>query len=187
MSVSKFLLVMLEAAAGGLVIFIAFISVFLWHAIPNTPNFELLDYHTWYYFTAQPDQGVWAISTALYALFACLLFLILTLIAMGVILVRVSRREQDEKRRQYALLKREIADKQNLILAQIQQLNAAEMREQTAAAKDNAIACAYQQLELALSKANSVDEINAALKMTVQLLNHLSNDPNTNPITANEA
>ena len=61
------------------------------------------------------------------------------------------------------------------------------MRDQTAAAKDNAIACAYQQLELALSKANSVDEINAALKMTVQLLNHLSNDANANPITANEA
>ena len=187
MSVSQFLLVMLGAAAGGLVIFIAFICVYLWHAIPNTPNFELLDYHTWYYFTSQPDQGIWAISTALYALFACLLFLILTLVVMGVVLVRVSRREQEDKRRQYDLLKREIADKQNLILAQIQQLNAAEMRDQTAAAKDNAIACAYQQLELALSKANSVDEINAALKMTVQLLNHLSNDANANPITANEA
>ena len=32
MSVSKFLLVMLGAAAGGLVIFIAFICVYLWHA-----------------------------------------------------------------------------------------------------------------------------------------------------------
>lgn len=186
MSVSTYLLTLLGAAAGGLVTFIASIIVYLWQEIPNTPKFKIFDYRTWYYFTPEPDQSVWAISHALYVFFLCFFLLILVLTAMAVILSCVGVRNINNKRFQDAVAIQEIENKQNLILAQIQQLNAAEMRDQTAAAKDNAIACASNQLEMALSKANSVDEINEALKVTVQLLNHLSNDSNANRINTDE-
>lgn len=176
MSVSTYLLTLLGAAAGGLVTFIASIGVYIWQEIPDTPNFDPFDFHTWYYFTAVPDQSVWAISIALYALFACVFFLALTLMVIAIMLFSVGVSNNKEKRLQNAITSKEIEDKQNLISSQIEQLNTAEIRDQTAAAKDNAIACAYQQLELALSKANSVDEINEALKVTVQLLNHLSSN-----------
>lgn len=180
MAVSTFLLTFLGVTSGGLVTLMTFIGVYLWQEIPHTPQFNILDHNTWYPFAT--EQSVWQISVALYALFACVGALALMLTEMAVILRSVGVRNKQEKYAQYEFAIREIEDKQKLILAQIKQLNAAEMRDETAAAKDNAIACAYQQLEIALAKANSVDEINEALKTTVQLLNFLAHDSNANSV-----